>query len=63
MRHNRFWPIAALLTFILITTPGCELIADIFKAGVWIGVILVVIVIAVVVFLFRLLTGRRRRTP
>ncbi len=62
MRKDRFWPLAALLAFILLTTPGCELIVDIFQAGLWVGIILVVIVIAVVVWLFRMLTGRRRRT-
>jgi TRAP-type C4-dicarboxylate transport system permease large subunit len=31
-----------------ITLTGCELIGDIFKAGVWVGVILVILVIAVI---------------
>lgn len=60
MRENRFWPVAVLLLVVAMTTSGCELIGDIFQAGMWVGIILVVIVIAVVVFLFRLLTGRRR---
>lgn len=31
---------------------SCEVIGDIFKAGVWVGVIIVVAVIAVIVYLF-----------
>lgn len=42
-------------TFLLLSFPialtGCEVIADIFKAGVWTGVILVVGVIGVIIWL------------
>jgi hypothetical protein len=38
---------AAAMTFAL---AGCELIGDIFQAGVWTGVILVVAVLAVIGF-------------
>jgi hypothetical protein len=31
---------------------GCEAIGDIFKAGVWVGVLLVVLVIGIIVWLF-----------
>jgi hypothetical protein len=30
---------------------GCQAIADIFKAGVWVGAIAVIVVIALVIFL------------
>jgi hypothetical protein len=35
---------------------GCEIIGDIFKAGVWVGVILVV---AIIFLLFKLLGGKK----
>jgi uncharacterized membrane protein YkvI len=31
---------------------GCELVGDIFEAGVWMGVILVILVVGLVVWLF-----------
>ena len=36
---------------------GCELVGDIFQAGMAVGVLLVVLIIAVVVFLGRKLMG------
>jgi len=39
---------AALLLLSALTLAGCEFIADIFKAGVWTGVILVLLVIGVI---------------
>ena len=32
------------------TLSGCEMIGDIFKAGVWTGVIIVVVVIGAIIF-------------
>ena len=31
---------------------GCELVGDIFEAGVWVGIILVVLIIGLVVWVF-----------
>ena len=43
-----------LLVFtVLIGLSSCELIGDIFQAGVWVGVILVVGVLALLLFLLR----------
>ena len=42
-------------TLLLISTTmlaGCELVGDIFEAGVWMGVILVILVVGLVVWLF-----------
>ena len=41
----------ALVLFSTLTLAGCEIIGDIFKAGVWVGVLLVIGVIALVVWL------------
>jgi hypothetical protein len=44
--------LALLLTAVFsIALSGCELIAGIFKAGVWVGVLLVVGVIALILWL------------
>jgi TRAP-type C4-dicarboxylate transport system permease large subunit len=43
--------IFTLLIFIVFTASSCQAIADIFKAGVWVGVLLVVVVIGVIFWL------------
>jgi len=40
-----------LLVVASLTLPGCEMIGGIFKAGMWVGVLAVVIVIAIVGFI------------
>jgi hypothetical protein len=40
-----------LLLLSAVALTGCEAIADIFKAGVWTGVLLVILVIGVIVWL------------
>jgi len=39
-----------LLVLAAVTLPGCEAIVGIFKAGVWTGVVMVVILIAIIGF-------------
>lgn len=49
-----------LLILVLLSTVtlgGCELVGDIFQAGMAVGVILVLVVVAGVVFLIRKLMG------
>jgi hypothetical protein len=41
----------ALLVSIVFTASSCQAIADIFKAGVWVGVLIVVVVIGVIFWL------------
>jgi hypothetical protein len=38
---------------------GCEVIGDIFEAGVWVGIIVVVGIIALVIWLISRMGGRR----
>ena len=40
------------IVFSSLALAGCELIGDIFEAGVWVGVVGVVAVVALVVWLF-----------
>jgi hypothetical protein len=42
-----------------VSMTGCEAIATIFEAGVWVGVIIVVIVLALIFGLVRMLGGSR----
>lgn len=45
------------LLALLISLSSCELIGDIFKAGVWVGVLAVVVVIGLVFFLISKVFG------
>ena len=50
MNTQRLLPVAGIVAAALMVT-GCEAIGGIFKAGMWVGVISVVLVIAIVGFL------------
>jgi hypothetical protein len=53
-----FWKgpmILLMLLFPLLSS--CELIGDIFKAGVWVGVLLVVVVVGLIIFIVARLLG------
>jgi len=50
-----------LLLFCCLTAvlfSGCEAIGDIFKAGMWVGIIAVVVVIAVIIWIISLFRGK-----
>ncbi len=49
---KRYFPLA-LIALLCTTLTSCEVIGDIFKAGVWVGVIIVVLVIALVIWLIK----------
>jgi hypothetical protein len=48
-----------VLTFILFLTlfSGCSVIGDIFEAGIWVGVIVVILVVALIIWIFSKLLG------
>jgi hypothetical protein len=50
-------PLVLLLLVLALTSAGCELIEGVFKAGLWVGVILVLIVVGLVVWIL----GKMRR--
>lgn len=50
----------AALFLATVSMTGCEAIATIFEAGVWVGVILVVIILALVFGVIRMIGGRGR---
>jgi uncharacterized membrane protein YkvI len=50
MRHS---PILCIILLIsTVSLAGCELVGDIFKAGVWVGAILVIGIIGLVIWMF-----------
>ena len=38
------------ILFLLVVLPGCQAVGDIFKAGVWSGIIIVVLVVALIFY-------------
>lgn len=50
---------SALLLLLLISLPGCEVIGDIFKAGVWTGILLIAVVVAVIIFIIGKLGSKK----
>jgi hypothetical protein len=49
-----------VLTAITLTLAGCELVGDIFQAGMWVGVIGLLFIVFVVFMLARMIGGGRR---
>ena len=47
----RKFSIPALLALVMMMMSSCQVIGDIFKAGVWVGIIIVVIVIALIIWI------------
>jgi cytosine/uracil/thiamine/allantoin permease len=54
------YSILTLLALIITTLSSCELVEGIFKAGVWSGVIIVVVILALVIWLISRVFGGRR---
>ena len=55
-RLRRYWMLV-LLVLASFSVSGCEAIAGIFKAGVWTGVVMIVILIAIVGFVAAKIRG------
>jgi hypothetical protein len=43
----------SLLAILIFSFSGCQLIGDIFQAGMWVGIIIVIIVVALLVWIIR----------
>ena len=48
-----------LLLFVTVSLSSCELVGDIFKAGVWVGVLVVVAIIGLIIYLISRVSGRK----
>jgi hypothetical protein len=54
---QRMMPVTLVLLVSLVIA-GCQAIADIFQAGVWVGVVLVLVILGIVGFLVSRARGR-----
>jgi hypothetical protein len=57
MKLSTFYS-AFLLVKVITILPGCEVIGGIFKAGVWTGVAMIAIVVAVIIFIISKLNSK-----
>jgi hypothetical protein len=48
MKNAHSLPLFAALVALTASTAGCQAIGDIFKAGIWVGVVVVGIIVALV---------------
>lgn len=51
MYKINFRQMAVLMALMVVTLSSCEAIAGIFKAGLWVGVIIVVVIVAIIFWL------------
>ncbi len=51
LKIMRRFSIPALLAFVMMMMSSCSVIEGIFKAGVWVGIIIVVVVIALIIWI------------
>jgi cytosine/uracil/thiamine/allantoin permease len=58
MKMTKYFPLA-LIALLATTLASCSAIEGIFKAGVWSGVIVVVIVLAVIIWIISKIFGGR----
>ena len=50
----------SIVVFLSLVLAGCAAIGGIFKAGVWTGTILIVIILAVIIFIISKLSSRNK---
>lgn len=50
MKRVELWSLFFLLSF---TLASCDVVGGIFKAGIWVGIILVVLIVAVIFWLLK----------
>lgn len=48
-----------LLLFVTVSLSSCELVGDIFQAGVWVGVLIVVAIIGLIIYLISRVSGKK----
>ncbi len=58
MKKNLF-PGQLMIAVLACTVSSCQAIGDIFKAGVWSGILLVVGVIALIIFIISKVAGKK----
>lgn len=53
-KFKSFSSILITLAALLIVIPGCDFLGDIFKAGVWVGIIIIIAIVLVIGFIIKL---------
>ncbi|NOS84085.1 MAG: hypothetical protein HOP31_02995 [Ignavibacteria bacterium] len=53
-KHISIIYIGIIFASLLVLLPGCEFIGDVFKAGIWVGIIIIIAVIAVIAFIVKM---------
>jgi len=53
------YSLLSLLLLVAVVFSSCQAIGDIFKAGVWSGIIIVVIIVALIIWIFSRIGGRK----
>ncbi len=53
--------LSIILLFLMTLLPGCELIGDIFGAGVWVGIIISALVVILIIFILVKLFKKLRK--
>jgi hypothetical protein len=51
------WVRLYLIVMLAMMSAGCEIVGGIFKAGMWVGIIMVVLVIAIIMWVLRRIGG------
>ncbi|WP_202915970.1 hypothetical protein [Pontibacter pamirensis] len=57
MKNIRVY-LMTLLILLTFTLSSCDVIGDIFEAGMWTALIIIIIIVLIVVWIFRKFTGR-----
>ncbi|HUR33552.1 MAG TPA: hypothetical protein VM032_07135 [Vicinamibacterales bacterium] len=58
MSRNSRWLVLCVLAVLVVTAPACAAVEGIFKAGMWVGVVMVVLVLGLVLFVVSRFTSR-----
>ncbi|MES2701580.1 MAG: phosphatidate cytidylyltransferase [Bacteroidota bacterium] len=58
MKKIEIFSVITLMLTITMSLSSCQIIGNIFKAGVWVGVLLVVGIIGLIIFLISRIGGR-----
>ncbi len=53
---KRSYILITIILPLLVLMPGCDFTGEIFKTGVWVGIIIIIAILAVTALIFRIFT-------
>ena len=59
MKKLQIFSAIAIIFCLSVTLPSCQVVGDIFKAGVWVGILGVAAVVGLIIFIIAKATGGR----